>query len=140
MSLEEKLEILENLVTGSWPLPDIKTALFEYYPDALLITSADGVILAANGLAKELTGYSALVGMCVEDLIEVDTRATHRMLRREYAQAPVLRPMGLGLIVPLLRKSGIPISVEIMLNPATFEGTLYIILSIRTARREAICQ
>ncbi len=53
--------------------------LFEFSPDAILVTDADGVMRAANPRAEELFGYSAqeLIGKPIEMLVPARFRGGH---------------------------------------------------------------
>ncbi len=93
--------------------------LFEYSPDAILITDGSGKMRAANPRAEELFGYSSqeLIGRPVEILVPARFRRIHPGHREDYSAAPRTRQMGADLNLFGLRKDGTEFPVDIMLKP-----------------------
>jgi len=93
--------------------------LFEFSPDAILITDGAGVMRAANPRVEELFGYSSqeLIGQPVEMLVPERFRHIHPSHREDYSAAPRTRQMGANLSLFGLRKDGSEFPVDIMLKP-----------------------
>jgi len=72
---------------------------FEFMPDAMLVTAADGAIRFINRAGEGLFGYerNELLGRAVEVLIPARFRGAHSDERAAYVTGPRVRPMGLGL-------------------------------------------
>jgi formate hydrogenlyase transcriptional activator len=105
--------------------------LFEFSPDAIVVTDGDGRIAEANAQVERFFGYSRaeLSGQPVEMLIPERFRNTHPVHRKEYSAHPGTRPMGIGLELYGRRKDGSEFPVDIMLSTVeTSEGKL--ILSV----------
>ena len=101
--------------------------LFEFSPDAIVVTAPDGRIAKANAQVERVFGYGRdeLVGQSVEMLIPERFRGIHPSHRNSYSAQPQLRPMGIGLELFGLRKNGSEFPVDIMLGPVeTPEGRL----------------
>jgi PAS domain S-box-containing protein len=100
-------------------------SLFEFSPDAVLVTNQEGRITEANAQVERLFGYSRreLLGQPVEVLIPERFRDAHPAHRRDFHAEPRLRPMGAGLELYGRRKDGSEFHVDIMLSPIeTAEG------------------
>ena len=101
--------------------PAVVRALIDALNDGVALADADGTIALVNRRMEEMFGYghSELLGRPVESLIPADLRAAHRRHRAGYAQAPRIRPMGVGARLVGLRKDGTTFPVEISLSPVT---------------------
>jgi formate hydrogenlyase transcriptional activator len=105
--------------------------LFEFSPDAIVVTDVNGRIAEVNPQVERFFGYSRaeLLGQPVEVLIPERFRKAHPARREEYAAQPRVRPMGIGLELHGRRKDGSEFPVDIMLSPVeTAEGK--VILSV----------
>jgi formate hydrogenlyase transcriptional activator len=101
--------------------------LFEFSPDAILLTDATGRITKVNTQAERVFGYTReeLIGQRVELLIPERFRKVHPTHRSEYSSQPQPRPMGIGLELFGRRKDGSEFPVDIMLSPVeTSEGRM----------------
>ena len=80
--------------------------LFEFSPDAILVTDKDGVMRSANPRAEELFGYSVqeLIGQPIEILVPARFRGGHPRHRENYGAHPRTRQMGAALNLFGLRK------------------------------------
>jgi len=99
--------------------------LFQFSPDAIFVTDADGVIRDANSRATELFGYAPgeFVGMSVEALVPERFRGRHPSHRENYNAHPRARQMGAAMNLFGLRKDGTEFPVDIMLKAMqTVEG------------------
>ena len=98
-------------------------SLFEFSPDAIVVTDRSGRIADVNAQLEKFFGYgrSELTGQPVEVLIPERFRAEHPKHRADYAAQPRVRSMGAGLELYGRRKDGTEFPVDIMLGP--MEGT-----------------
>jgi PAS domain S-box-containing protein len=107
--------------------------LFQTSPDAILLVNGEGIVVLANEQVHSVFGYDneELQGQPVEVLIPEEWRQSHHGKRRAYSNAPVLRPMGIGLELFGARKDNTRFPVEISLSPVNVEQGLFISVSIR---------
>jgi PAS domain S-box-containing protein len=84
---------------------------------------------------EEAFGYGAadLVGQPVETLLPERFRGAHPGHRQRFATQPKPRPMGAGLALFGLHKSGREFPVEISLSPVRAAGRLLVVSAIRDA-------
>lgn len=118
---------------------ELGLSVFEQSPDAILVVDTGGQICLVNAQAELLFGYprSALRGNLVEMLIPERIRGHHVGYREHFAMAARIRPMGLGLQLAALHKSGVEIAVEINLAPVVVASGQYTIVTIRRVDRGA---
>jgi formate hydrogenlyase transcriptional activator len=111
--------------------------LFEFSPDAIFVTDAEGVIRNANPRATELFGYtrSEFAGMNIEELIPERFRRRHPSHRENYNAHPRARQMGAALNLYGLRKDGSEFPVDIMLKPMHTLGGVVTLSFVRDATR-----
>ena len=116
--------------------------LFEFSPDAILVTDGDGVMRDANPRAEELFGYAAedLIGKPVEILLPTRFRKSHPHHREDYNAAPRARQMGAALNLFGLRKDGSEFPVDIMLKPITTDAGKAVVSFIRDATEQRAAQ
>jgi formate hydrogenlyase transcriptional activator len=106
-------------------------ALFEFSPDAIVASDAEGRITEMNARVESMFGYprGELIGQLIECLVPERFRHAHPSHRKEYSAAPRPRPMGAGLELYGRRKDGSEFPADIMLGPVeTAEGR--IVLSV----------
>jgi PAS domain S-box-containing protein len=98
---------------------EIFRALYQAYPDGVLLVDEQGVIRLANPAVTTLLGYSAgeLVGQPVDMLVPDNVAPRHANYRHGYALAPRARPMGTELELQAKRADGTEVMVEIALSP-----------------------
>lgn len=107
--------------------------LFDFSPDAILVTDSSGHIREANPKAEILFGYSReeLLDRGVESLIPERFRQIHPHHRSTYHADPHTRPMGAGLNLYGLRKDGSEFPVDIMLSPVQTDGESVVLVVVR---------
>lgn len=121
--------------------------LFEFSPDAIIVSDQDGKITEVNAQVEKLFGYSRdeLLGQPVEVLIPHRFRRAHPEHRKGYAAHPRTRPMGAGLELFGLRKDGTEFPADIMLSSVEAERGKVVLtvirdLSERVAAQEALAR
>lgn len=97
----------------------IALALFRKYPDAIVVTNEQGIIVLANNQAEILLRYdrSDLIGMNVDMLVPEARRQDHAKLRDGYYACPYTRSTGVGLLLRARRKDGSSVPIEVNLLP-----------------------
>ena len=108
--------------------------LFEFAPDALVMTDRDGVIVQVNRQAEALFGWvrTKLLGQPVEVLMPPDARGGHVALRERYMPSGVRRTMGAGQRnLRGLREDGTTFSVDISLSPLDVNGAPMVVAAVR---------
>jgi formate hydrogenlyase transcriptional activator len=108
-------------------------SLFEFSPDAIIVTDEYGKIAEVNGQVSAFFGYepSELSGQPVETLIPERFRKAHPAHRAHYSVEPHTRPMGAGLELYGRRKDGTEFPVDIMLSPVETGGAKVVLAVIR---------
>ena len=93
--------------------------LFEFSPDAIIVSDHEGRIRQVNAQVEKFFGYarSELLGQPIEILIPERFRTAHPKHRTDYAEHPRVRTMGAGLELYGRRKDGTEFPVDIMLGP-----------------------
>lgn len=114
--------------------------IFEYTPDALLVTDETGCITLVNARTESLFGYdrSELIGQPVEIL--VPPRFTHHVHhRKRFMGEAHTREMGAAVELFARRKDGSEIPVDIMLSPMIVHGKSLVLCVVRdiTERKAA---
>jgi PAS domain S-box-containing protein len=116
-------------------------SLFEFSPDAIILTDAAGRITEMNSQVEKFFGYARaeLAGQPVETLIPERFRQAHPGHRGDYNAAPHIRTMGIGLDLTGRRKDGSEFPVDIMLSPIeAAEGRVALsVIRDVTARKRA---
>ncbi|MGA9060088.1 MAG: sigma 54-interacting transcriptional regulator [Terracidiphilus sp.] len=116
--------------------------LFEFSPDAILVTDAEGTMRGANPRAEGLFGYSSqeLIGQPVEMLVPARFRGGHPRHRENYSAHPRTRQMGAALNLFGLRKDGSEFPVDIMLKPIQTATGQAVVGFIRDATEQRAAQ
>ena len=135
MSGETPAKILRTDATGLFE------KLFEFSPDAIVVTNRKGIIEEVNAQVEKFFGYarSELLGQPIEILIPERFRATHPGHREGYGDHPRVRTMGAGLELYGRRKDGTEFPVDIMLGPVEAAEGPVVLSVIRdlTQKKEA---
>lgn len=107
--------------------------LLESAPDAMVIVDENGNVALVNARTQELFGYAKeeLLGQKVEILLPERFRSIHPRYRSGFSVTPRSRPMGAGLELYGLHKSGREFPVEISLSPLKTEDGLLVSSAIR---------
>jgi formate hydrogenlyase transcriptional activator len=111
--------------------------VFEFSPDAVLVTDKAGSVAQANAQTKHMFGYDRheLIGQPVEILVPERFRPIHPKHRDDYAKQPHTRPMGAGLDLYARRKDGSEFPVDIMLSPLTVDSESLVLAVVRDITR-----
>ena len=116
-------------------------ALFEFSPDAIIASDADGRITSVNARVESSFGYKRdeLLGQSVDILVPERFRRAHPDRRKEYGAKASVRPMGAGLELYGRRKDGSEFPADIMLGPVETAKGRVVLSVIRdlTEKREA---
>jgi PAS domain S-box-containing protein len=106
--------------------------LFEAAADALLLTDDAGRVVLSNAAAQRMLGYGEgkLIGMAIESLMPVRSRADHERHRREYSKQPEQRPMGGGMELVALRRDGSELPVQISLSPMPTAKVSFVLVNL----------
>jgi two-component system, NarL family, sensor histidine kinase DevS len=101
----------------------ITWALFESIPEMVVVVDTAGKILYGNEHCNEIVGWTPaeLFGQPIEMLIPARLHAVHVTHRKGYTDEPNSRPMGSGLLLTALHRSGREVPVEIALSPLSGE-------------------
>ncbi|WP_322284191.1 PAS domain S-box protein [Prosthecobacter sp.] len=108
--------------------------LFEFAPDAILMTNRDGIITLVNRQAEQLFGYTRaeLVGQPAEILMPPVTGGSHVSLRQQYLETAMPRHMGGGRSnLQGLRKDGSVFPVDISLSPMQTDAGMMVAAAVR---------
>jgi PAS domain S-box-containing protein len=116
--------------------------LFEFSPDAILVSDENALMRAANPRAEELFGYASeeLIGRPVEMLVPARYRGGHPRHRENYNAHPRTRQMGAALNLYGLRKDGTEFPVDIMLKPIESVDGTAVMTFIRDATEQRAAQ
>ncbi|MBI5772473.1 MAG: PAS domain S-box protein [Verrucomicrobia bacterium] len=102
--------------------------LFEFAPDAIVMTNREGLIKLMNRQAEKMFGWTRaeLLDQPVEMLMPQDSHEGHASLRQRFMQSAMPRTMGDGRTnLQGKRKDGTVFPVDISLSPMeTEEGTM----------------
>jgi PAS domain S-box-containing protein len=112
--------------------------LFEAAPNGVMAVDAAGCIVQLNAQIEKMFGYSReeLMGRPADVL--VSARLKHAGLRKKFAAAPRMRPMGVGRDLLGARKNGSEFPVEVGLNSmATNNVVVATIVDITERKRAA---
>ena len=116
-------------------------ALFEFSPDAIIASDAEGRIMEINARVENMFGYQRgeLLGQSIDNLVPERFRRTHPARRKEYSDSARVRPMGAGLELFGRRKDGTEFPADIMLGPVeTGEGRIVLsVIRDLTEKRQA---
>ena len=109
--------------------------LVEAFPDGVMLTDADGMIVLASRRVTDMFGYwpGELAGCPVETLVPAELRSAHRAHRARYARAARIRAMDDRVPLAGLRKDGSVIPVEIALSPVPGPAGPFTLTVIRKA-------
>ncbi len=107
--------------------------LFEFSPDAIIVSDHEGKISEINAQVERFFGYgrSELLGQPIEILIPERFRQTHTRHREDYDNQPRVRPMSAGIELFGRRKDGSEFPVDIMLGPVEAAGGRVVLSVIR---------
>ena len=117
--------------------------LFEFAPDAILLTNEEGIIVQASRLVESVFGWkrSELVGQPIEVLMPPETRAGHVGLRQNFLKSLMPRAMGAGRSdLRGMRKDGTIFPVDISLSLTETEEGLLIAAAVRDVSERQVSE
>ncbi|MES2849681.1 MAG: PAS domain-containing sensor histidine kinase [Bacteroidota bacterium] len=113
-------------------------ALFQHASLGILIVDKDGQIILANNFLLKQFGYNEadeLIGKKVEVLIPVKYHTHHTGYRENYTAHPQNRPMGLGMDLSGVKKSGEQFNVEVSLSNYRSNDASFVIAFVNDITR-----
>ncbi|MFT3895660.1 MAG: PAS domain S-box protein [Anaerolineales bacterium] len=107
--------------------------LLESAPDAIIVVDKDGIIQLVNSQTEKMFEYerTEMIGKDIEILVPKRYRKKHVNHREGYYGEHPVRPMGAGLELYGVRKSGKEFPVEISLGPLETEEGMLVSAAIR---------
>ncbi len=107
--------------------------LLDVSPDPMIFVTSDYEIVFANAQAEELFGYKQeeLVCQSLNTLIPGRYHRMHRSFVEGFFANPRRRPMGVGLKLYALRKTGEEFRVDISLSPIRLNGEVVVVAAVR---------
>lgn len=110
----------------------LKDAIFEASAEAMVISNSQGEMIEANKRCLDLFGYTKdeLIGQKVEILIPTHLRKSHVKYRDGFHKHPQNRPMGTGMSLFGVTKSGKNLPIAVSLGHANIEGENFVIAFI----------
>jgi PAS domain S-box-containing protein len=130
-------------MAASRALNDQFRMLFEGAPNGVMAVDAAGCIILLNAQMEKMFGYSReeLIGRPAEVLVPVRFRQGHAGLRKKFAAAPQMRPMGTGRDLLGARKDESEFPVEVGLNSmATSMGDIFIATVVDITERKRVAE
>lgn len=141
MSLIDRSHNSDTSVCGWLPreltvgnvMPEMLRALFEGNPDMVIVTDAEGRIVAANPSAVAGFGYShdELDRQSINMLLPASLRERHAVHLTEFHQHRSIRAMGSGMNLKARGVSGDEFPVDVMLYPFGNEDVQYTVAVCR---------
>ncbi len=121
----------------SLPDPEVYRKLLETAPDALIVIDTEGTIVFVNTQGESMFGYAPgeLIGKTIEMLVPERLRGSHRLHRANFFRHPSARPMGVGMTLVAVTRTGREFPVEISLSPALVHERMYVCAAIRDVSR-----
>jgi PAS domain S-box-containing protein len=107
--------------------------LLDAAPDALVVVDRQGLITYVNAQTEHLFGFAKaeLLGQPLHTLIPQRLRANHAGHVHRYFGNPKARPMGSGLELVGLTRSGAELPIEVSLSPYAGVGSVGVCAAIR---------
>jgi PAS domain S-box-containing protein len=119
---------------------DALIPLLGAFPDAVLIATTDGRIIATNATLCALTGYSSeeLRDASIEMLIPAGMRARHVALRSAYSAEGGARSMSDRPDIVLLRADGVEVPVNVALCSIPQGDDSVVVATVRDASNQRL--
>ncbi len=104
-------------------------ALFEAATEGIIISNSQGGIVLINKMGEQLFGYKRdeIIGKNIDILLPETVREKHSKHRINYYRNPSPRPMGQGMELFAIKKTGEKFPVEISLNYFETDERLFVI-------------
>ncbi len=111
----------------------LSSPFLEAIPDAIVAVDDKGTIVQVNSQTEKIFGYrrDELIGQKIEILVPRRYHKQHHEHRDDFARAPKIRRMGVGLDLHGRRHDGSEFAVEISLSPVPTEGGTLVLSAIR---------
>jgi len=115
------------------PDPELLAEIVESLPDAVVIADRTGTIVLANRQLELLFGHprAFMIGKPIESLLPEPLHERHRAHFAGFVKEPRVRPMGVGLTLTAINRSGEEFPVEINLAPLVVTDGIYFCAVIR---------
>lgn len=115
------------------PDPELLAEIVESLPDAVVIADRSGTIVLANRQLELLFGHprAHMIGRPIESLLPEALRERHQAHFAGFVKEPRVRPMGVGLTLTAVNRSGEEFPVEINLAPLVVTDGIYFCAVIR---------
>ena len=113
-------------------------ALFQFASLGILIVNNSGEIILANNFLLNQFGYtdiSELLGKKIEVLIPNRFHHHHTGYREDYITHPQARPMGVGIDLFAVKKSGVEFPVEVSLSNYKSQDVNFVIAFVNDISR-----
>lgn len=125
----DKLKVIETKLID----PELTPKLLDGVPDALVVINESGLIVMVNGATELMFGHprSALYEKPLDIILPERFRDKHREHISRYMANPSVRPMGRGLLLLGMHKSGREFSIEINLAPVVSASGTFAIAAVR---------
>lgn len=116
--------------------PEMALRMVEDGMDAVVVVRRDATIFYLNKQAEFVFGWhrSELYGKPITMLIPGACRTIHENHTAKFMADPKVRPMGLGMPLRGLRKSGEEFEAEINLSPLVMPQGFFVVASVRKKR------
>jgi PAS domain S-box-containing protein len=126
---------LNRAIDRLWAQSENMNLVLDSEPAGVIGVDSEGVIELVNRTAEQQFGYQRdeLYGKPIELLVPDDLRSAHVRHRRDYAQSPSERKMGVGRDLSGRRKDGSLVPIEVGLSPVrrgTLTGALATVIDI----------
>jgi len=113
-------------------------ALFQFASLGIIIVNNEGEIILANNFSLKQFGYAdinELIGKKIEVLIPTRFHGHHTGYREGYTAHPKARPMGVGIDLFAVKKSGVEFPVEVSLSNYKNQDVNFVIAFINDISR-----
>ncbi len=131
--MSRKMAEVERCRKDFLAVQDKYHGLLDASPDPMIFVTRDYEIVFANAQAEELFGYKQEEMVCqsLNKLIPPRYHRMHSIFVEGFFSDPRRRPMGVGLKLYAIKKSGEEFRVDISLSPIRLNGELVTVAAVR---------